>query len=172
MLGRDRAHEADGDAVGILDDGVARAPEGVERRLQSAMPGRGHLAVEAIDLFAACDAEADDDAAGEIGAAAPSGVPFLGEGRAVEIEGRRLGRIGLDGVHVMRARRRAPHPRVGNVDSQAAIEGDGCLDVAAYNVELVEGRPTPVHELTPCSREDTLSMSTKLLEGERALVTG
>src|SRR5262245_17925240 len=76
MLGGDRAHEPDGDAVGILDDGVARTPEGVERRLQAAMAGRGHLAIEAIDLLAGCDAEAHDDAAGEIGAAAPSGVPF------------------------------------------------------------------------------------------------
>ena len=141
--------EADGDAVGILDDGIARAPEGIPWRLQAAMAGRGHLAIEAIDLLARADAEPHDHAAGEVFAAGPSLVPDLGEGRAVEIERRGVGRIGLDGADVMRAGGGAPYPRVGNVDTQPAIEGDGCIDIAAYNVQLIERRPRPVHGLTP-----------------------
>ena len=77
--------------VGILDDGIACAPESVERRLQAAMAARGHLAVEAIDLFARTDAETHDHAASEVFAAGPPLVPPLGKGRAVEIEGCRVG---------------------------------------------------------------------------------
>ena len=49
MLGRDRAHEPDRDAVRIFDDGVARAPEGIPRRLQSLVTSGGQLGIQAID---------------------------------------------------------------------------------------------------------------------------
>src|SRR5690242_20805917 len=65
-LGRDRAHQANRDAVGILDDGIACAPEGVPWRLQSLVAGGGQLGEQAIDLLARSDTEAHDDAAAEI----------------------------------------------------------------------------------------------------------
>src|SRR5882724_12076361 len=149
MLGRDRAHEADGNTIGILDDGVARAPEGIPWRLQATMAGRGHPAIKAIDLLARGHAEPHDHSAREVFAAGPPLVPDLAEGRAVEIEACRLGLFGLDGGDMVCAGGGAPYPRVGNVDSQPAIEGDGCIDIAAYNVQLIEHRPSPVHGLTP-----------------------
>src|SRR5262245_46257597 len=79
MLGRDRAHETHCGAIGILDDGITSAPEGVERCLQATMAGGRHLGVETVDLLARGHAETDDHLASEIRAAAPSGVPDLGE---------------------------------------------------------------------------------------------
>src|SRR5262245_25143655 len=57
----DWAHEADGIAVGVLDHGVACAPERVVWLLLDGVAGGGEVGAEAIDLFARCDAEADDD---------------------------------------------------------------------------------------------------------------
>jgi len=54
--------------------------------------------------------------------------------------------LGTDMVHTCR---RLPHVLVGNVEPEPAIEGDGCFGIAAYNVQLVQGRPYPVHGLTP-----------------------
>src|SRR4029453_12839168 len=74
------------------------------------------------------------------------------------------------GVRVMWATRRCPYPLLGKVNPEPAVEGDGCREVAAYNVDLVQSR-CPVHGALP-SRDTRSSMSTTLLEGERALVTG
>jgi hypothetical protein len=87
--------------------------------------------MEAIDLFARTDAEPHDHAAGEVFAAGPPLVPDLGKGCAVEVETCRLGRPGLDGGDMVRAGGGAPYPRIGDVDTQPAIEGDGCIDIAA-----------------------------------------
>src|SRR5579864_7975997 len=86
LVGIDRAHQADGDPIGVFDDGVARAPEGVEGRLQAAVPEAGKLVVGVVHRISRIDAEAEYDAPNEVIAAAPTLIPELREGRAVEIE--------------------------------------------------------------------------------------
>src|ERR1700744_1516063 len=84
-VGRYRTHYADGDTVGILDDGVARPPERVDRRLQAPITGSGHVAVHRIDIGALRYAEADDNPAFQVWLVLPAGIPALRERGGVEI---------------------------------------------------------------------------------------
>src|SRR5262249_33033335 len=63
------------------------------------------------------------------------------------------------GAHMMRAGRRAPDVVFRNRDAEAAIEGHRCLDVAAYNVELIEHWPWIRHRHAP--RENTRALWTR-----------
>lgn len=80
-VGVDRAHEAHGVAVGILDDGVAGTPEGVPGLLTDPMAGGGEPSEHLVHRGAGLELEADDHAR-----TARAGVPPAGEGDAVEIE--------------------------------------------------------------------------------------
>ena len=163
LVGRARAHQADRDTVGVLDDGVARAPKGIVRLLQAAVTGASHLVVEPVDLLARGHAEAHDHAALEILAAAPARIPPGREGHAVEIEfGTRLP-ARVQHARMMSARCCPPNILVGERRTEAAVEFYRCGHVAAYNVELIEQRSRIGHGGT---------MDMKLLEGETALVTG
>src|SRR3984893_17052419 len=70
------AHDADGDTVRIFDDGVARAPESIVRRCKRGVACASELLVEAVYIVPCSDTEPEHDAAQEVGAGAPTLVPY------------------------------------------------------------------------------------------------
>src|SRR5262249_60064043 len=75
LAGRvDRTHQPDGIAIGILDDGVARAPEHVARRLLARVARARAIGIDGVHRLPRREVEADD-VAGRAGLTAPAGVP-------------------------------------------------------------------------------------------------
>src|SRR6185369_9802111 len=104
------------------------------------MARASHVAKDVVDRIARRHMEADDDAAAQVAAPVPGGIPELGKRRRVQFEGApSLDRV-LDRVDVMDAARRAPDAFFGNLDTEPAIEGDRSGGVAAHDVELIETR--------------------------------
>jgi len=81
-------------ALGIGDDGKARAPEGVLGRLLWSGAGGGELVVEAVDRGSVGDLEAQHHAA----VSAPPFVPPRREGHAVKLD---VGRVVTRGAAVV-----------------------------------------------------------------------
>jgi len=82
----DRAHEADGNTIGVFDNRVTRPPKCVERWLKRPVTSACQLVNALVHRLSRSETEAQDDAAGEIGATGPARVPDRREMRAVEFQ--------------------------------------------------------------------------------------
>ena len=121
---------------GVFEDGVTGAPESVIGLLQSEIAGARHVMEDVIDGVAGGDVKADDDATAEVGSAFPAGVPVLGKDDGVQVDRDRRAPSLAGRADVVSARRRAPNPVLGDLDAEAPVERDRCLDVAADEVDL------------------------------------
>lgn len=163
MLVRHGAHQADRHTIRILEDGIACAPEGVVRWHQSGMASAGHLSIEPIDGVARGNTKADDDFPPQITPPLPALVPDGGKRRTVEVERRPHRLLVSAGVGMVCSRSRLPHLIIGKIDTETAIKRYRGIEIAAYDIDLIELRSLLGHRRI---------MTTNLLQGERALVTG
>src|SRR5918993_158386 len=138
------AHEADGGAVRVGDDGVAGTPERVVRRLSAGVAGGREVLVRAVDGVPVGEAEADDHARRPFG---PALVPPGGEGGAVDVEVE-------PARHDARAVVAVPGLRlVGDLDAQAPVEIHRRLHVRGDEVDLVEHGPPGRRRRLPTARD-------------------
>src|SRR5262249_7995227 len=81
----DRTHQPHGIAIGIRDDGVARAPERVARGLLARVARTREIGIDGVHRLPRREVE-PDDVAGRAGLTAPAGVPAPRELDAVALE--------------------------------------------------------------------------------------
>ena len=123
-----RAHQSHVIAIGINDDGVTSAPEGVVRRLCPAIASASQLGVPVVDVFSGRDPEPNNDS--RLLASPPGRVVEPGKVLVVDVD---LDLAELE-VRVPDLSRRA----VVDLHSQPPIEGDCGVVVMGDKIDKIE----------------------------------
>jgi len=113
--------------VGILDDGVAGAPEGVVRRLTARVTRADELSVALVDGLSRRYGETYDRLRSYAVHLRPAAVEALRQCHAVEVEVEPVWQMQVD---VMRAARSPPNGALRDLQAEASIKSHRCIDVA------------------------------------------
>ena len=139
-----RAHQSNVIAVRVDDDGVARTPERVIRRLRSAIAQGDDVFEDPVYLFGIRVPETHDGSVALALERTPTCVVALGQGVTVECQFKPVRHCHDD---VMGSRVRAPDRIVRDLKADRAVEPDRLRHVADNKVQLVQERGTHVFSL-------------------------